>query len=155
MQVTIGKLWVQTCITTTFWYDILCVLALVTRKLQLVFGRSTYWMTALLSEMSISCVRAGCKIQMASYTSKHASQSLCDKPFLCIHCTKTHNSKTSGHMWTFSISNDCSIITDILCVVYICTRDLTGELWPETCTGCSLIQHCVCILVSPYIHIHH
>ena len=31
-------------------------------------------------------------------------------------------------------------------MVYSCTRDLTGELLPETCIGHSLIQHCVRIL---------
>ena len=39
-------------------------------------------MTALLLEMHIACVRAGYEIRMVSYTSKHASQSLSDKPFL-------------------------------------------------------------------------
>ena len=39
------------------------------------------------------CVRARCEIRMVSYTSKHAMQSLSDKPFLRIQCTKTHNSK--------------------------------------------------------------
>ena len=146
MRVTIGELWVQTHIATTFRHNILCVLALVTRKLQAVCGRSTYGMPAVLSEMSISCVRAGCKIQKASYASKHASQSLSDKPFLRIQCTKIHNLKTSGHMYTFSISNKCNIITDFLCVVYSCTRDPTGELRPETRIGRSPIQHCVHIL---------
>ena len=38
-------------------------------------------MTAVLSEISISCVRAGCEIQPVSYASKHALQSFSDKPF--------------------------------------------------------------------------
>ena len=146
MWVTISKLWVQARIATTFRYNILCLLALVTRKLQVVCGHSTYQMTALLVEMSIFCVRAGCEIQMASYTSKHTSQCLFNSPFLCIQYTKTHNLKTSGHMCTFRISNDCNIINDILCAVYSCTIDPTGELRSETRISCCLIQHCVCIL---------
>ena len=63
-------------ITTTFSYDILCILTLVTRKLHVVCERSTYRMTVLLSEMPIFCIRAGCKIWMASYAFKHTSQSL-------------------------------------------------------------------------------
>ena len=39
-------------------------------------------MTALLLEISIFCVRGGCKILMARYTSKCASQFLSNKPFL-------------------------------------------------------------------------
>ena len=44
-------------------------------------------MTALLLEMFIFCVRGGCKILMARYTSECASQSPSDKPLLCIQCT--------------------------------------------------------------------
>ena len=120
---TIVKLWIQTCIATTFWCDVLCILALVTRKLQvIVCGHSTQRMTALLLEMSIFCVRAGCEIRMASYASKHTLQSLSDEPFLHIQCTQTHRLKTSCHMWTFSILNDCYIIGDILCVVQLHQR---------------------------------
>ena len=104
--------WIQTCITITLRYVILCVLTLVTRKLKVVCGHSTYRMTPLLSKMSTFCVKAGCGIRMASYASRHASQSLSDKPFLRIQCLKT-----SGHTWMFSISNNCYIIGDILCVV--------------------------------------
>ena len=80
----IGELWIQTSIETTSRYIVLSVLTLVTRKVQVVYGRSIYRMTALLSEMSIFCVRAGFEIQMANYASKHASQSLSDKLFLSI-----------------------------------------------------------------------
>ena len=71
----------------TLRYVVLCVLTLVTRKLQVVCRRSTYRRTALLSQMSIYCVRAGFEIQMASYASKHASKSLSDKPLLHIQCS--------------------------------------------------------------------
>ena len=48
-------------------------------------------MTALLSKMSIFCVRAGRKIGLAGYGSMHTSQCLSDKQFCC---TYTHNLKT-------------------------------------------------------------
>ena len=66
MRDTIDELWIQTHIATIFHSDILCILALVTRKLQVICKRWTFWMTALLSKMSIFCARPGCKIRMAS-----------------------------------------------------------------------------------------
>ena len=111
----IDELWIQTLIATTFRYNILCMLTRISRKLQLICRHSTYQMTAILLEMSIFCVRAGCKIQIVSYASKHASQSLSNKPFLLIQC----NLKISGRMWAFSISNDCYIIRGILCVLRV------------------------------------
>ena len=75
---TIGELWIKTRIETTLRYVVLCLLTLVTRKLQVVYGRSIYRMTALLSQIPIFCVRAGFEIQMACYASKHVSQY---KPF--------------------------------------------------------------------------
>ena len=71
--------------------------------------------TALLSEMSIFRIRAGWKIPIARYVSENASQSLSDRTFLRIQCN--YNLKTSGQMWKVSISNDCYIIGQILCVV--------------------------------------
>ena len=83
MQYMIGELQIETRNETSFQCDILCIITLVTLKLHVVCGRSTYRTTALLSEMSIFCVRAGCKIQMMSYGSKNNSQSLSDEPFVC------------------------------------------------------------------------
>ena len=100
-----------------FQFDFLCLASLITWKLQVICWCSTCVMTALLLEMFIFCVRPGCEIWMASYISEHISQSLSNKPFFGIQCTYTQNFKTSGHMWTFSISNDCYIIGDIFCVV--------------------------------------
>ena len=93
--------------------------------------------------MSILCVRAGCKILFASYSSKHTWQSLSDKPFVHTHVLTvcTHNLKTKGHIWTFRISNDCSIIKDISCLS--CMRDPTGKLRPQTHIDQSLTQNCV------------
>ena len=79
-----------------------------------VYGCYTYQTTAPLSEISVFCVRAGCKIQLASSSSKNISQSLFDKPF--VHTYK-HNLKTTGRIWTFYILNDCSNIGDIPCMV--------------------------------------
>ena len=61
--------------------------------------------------------------------------------------------KSSGHIWTFSISNHCYIIGGILCVVQSCTRDPTEELQPKTRIGRSLIQHCACIFCKPVFYI--
>ena len=72
----------KTRIETSNWYDNLCVLRRITQKLRVIYGCSTYWTTALLSEMFIFCVRVGCVIQLVSYGSKHASQSLYHKPFV-------------------------------------------------------------------------
>ena len=44
-------------------------------KLQVVCRHSTYQTTSSPSDTSIFCVRAGCKIRLASYDSKHASSS--------------------------------------------------------------------------------
>ena len=60
------------------------ILTFVTRKLQVVCRCSMYRTTAQLSEMSTFCVRAGCEKRMASNASKHASQSLSDRPFVSI-----------------------------------------------------------------------
>ena len=80
MRDTIGKLWIQTCIITTFQYDIWCILILITLKLKVVCRRSTCRTTVLLSEMSIFSVRTGCEILMAAYASKHKVQSFSGKP---------------------------------------------------------------------------
>ena len=40
---------------------------------------------------------------MASYPSKHASESLSDKLYMYM-CTCTHNLKTTGPIWTLCIS---------------------------------------------------
>ena len=116
-------LWIQTSITTCFLHNISCILKLITQKLQVihVHGHSTYRMTTLLVEMSIFRVIIKCEIQLVSYGSKHASQSLSNKPFVHTHM---YNFQTTGHtcIWTItcSISNHCSTIRDIPCVVYSC-----------------------------------
>ena len=142
MQDIIGKLWIQTCITTSFWYDILCVLTLVTRKLLVICRCCTHQTTALLLEMPIFRVRAGCEIRLVSNGFKYSLEFLSNKPFVN---TYMYNFETTGHtyIWMFSISNDCSTIRDIPCVVQSCMRDPTGELWLQTHIVCSLIQQYV------------
>ena len=66
------------------------ILRRVTRKLQVIYKCCTYWMTALLSVISIFSIRAGCQIPLASYGSKHSLQFLFDEQFVCA-CT--HNLK--------------------------------------------------------------
>ena len=57
-------------------------------------------MTALLLEISIFCVRAGCDIRLVNYGSQHLITALSNKPFVGAY---THNLKTTGYIWTFSI----------------------------------------------------
>ena len=116
---TLGKLWIQTRNATILFDTTFCAC------LHSLYSKSTGRMltfsisndcsnigdTALILGMSIFCVRAGCKIWMARYSSEHASQSLSDKSLsdktlykytviLYIHCylvrnyTWQHNSRT-------------------------------------------------------------
>ena len=94
---------------TTFWCDILWVLSTGCK------WTFDIWMTALLSEMSIFCVKAGCETPLMSYAFQHTSQCLSEKTF--VHIIYTHNLKTIGHIGTFSTLNNCSTIGDIPCVV--------------------------------------
>ena len=102
---TIGELCIQTLNATTFWYDILCIVTLITLKLQVLYGHCTYWMTPVLLDMSIFCVRAGQEIQLASYGSKHALQCHFDKPYMHTYMS---NMKSTGHVWTLCILNSRS-----------------------------------------------
>ena len=69
-------------------------------------------------------VRDGCEIQLVSYGSKHASQSLSDMRFV----SYKHNMKPTDCtcIEMFCISNDCSAIRDIPCVVRV-----AWEIWLE------------------------
>ena len=98
MKAMISEQWLQTPITVSFQYAILCILICTIRKLRVILGHSTHRTTALLSEMTIFWVRAACEIQLVSYGSKHASQSLSDTPFVRIS-TSTCKSKTTSHIW--------------------------------------------------------
>ena len=59
---------------------------------------------------SLAWVRAVCKIRTMRYASKRTSQPLSNATS-CVYCTR--NSKTTGRIWTFYISNDCSTIGDV------------------------------------------
>ena len=61
----------------------LCVLTLITPKVQVVYEHSTHRTTALLSEMTIFIVRAGWETWLPSYGSKYASECLSDS-HLCV-----------------------------------------------------------------------
>ena len=75
---------------------ILCIFTCISWKLLVIYGRCTYWTTALLLKMSIFCVETGCKIRFLSYGSQHSSQFLSDKHFVRPY---THNLKNTGHTW--------------------------------------------------------
>ena len=119
-----------------FRYAILCILTCITKKLQAIYmyGRSAYWMTVLLSKMSIFCIRAASEIWLASYGSKHTSQSLFNMPF--VH-TYMHNLKTTGCIWTIYI---------IKWLLYYLRHYVTGELQPQTGITVVLWYNIVCIL---------
>ena len=51
----------------------LCILTPITWRLQVIYGRSPYWMTALLSEIFLVGFRVAQEIQMDSYGLRHVS----------------------------------------------------------------------------------
>ena len=55
-----------------------------------------------MERISIFCVRAGCEMPLVSYVSKHSSQFFPLSHVCVLICT--HNLKTTGYIWTFSIS---------------------------------------------------
>ena len=61
MRINIDELLVQTLIITTYQYDILRVLTIVTQKLQVICTHFTHRMTVLRLELSIFCITAGCE----------------------------------------------------------------------------------------------
>ena len=54
--------------------------------------------------------------------------------------TYTRNSKTTGRMLTFYISNDCSTIGDVNFLCYSWVQDMNGELSLQTRTEVSFWQ---------------
>ena len=61
----------------------LCVLTYITQKLNVVYGRCTYWMTVPLSDRAIFWVKAACKIHLVRYSSRHALKVFFDMAFVC------------------------------------------------------------------------
>ena len=47
--------------------------------------------------------------------------------------TYMHDSKTTDSMWTYYISNDCSIIGDVYFLCWSWMQDMIGELELQTC----------------------
>ena len=78
----IGKLQIETLNSTSFRHDMLHILTLITPKLQVVCRGCIYRTTALLSEMSLFCVRSKCEIWMTIYGSENGLQSLSDGRFV-------------------------------------------------------------------------
>ena len=88
-------------------YTILCVLTSTTRKLQVLYGHSPYWTTLYYWR----CLFPGLELY-ARYNWWVMASSMHFNLFPLRHFVHayTHNSKTTGCIWTFCISNDCSTI---------------------------------------------
>ena len=89
--------------------------------------------------MFIFCVKAGHEIQLLSYGSKHSSQFLSDKSFVR---PSTHNLKTTGYKWTFSILTDCSTIETFL-VWFRVAREIQLESY------CPRHASAICVYCKP------
>ena len=152
---SIGELWCQTYITTPFRYDILCILTLIVWKLQVVYGTSTYQMTALLLEMPIFWVRRACEIQLVRYGSKHASQSLSDKPFCILTCVTWRLQVVYEHS---AYQTTALVLSTFPCVVYSCMRphwratapDMHRSFSGTTLCGYTANAYIHCYLVCNY-----
>ena len=101
----------------------------------------------LLSEMSIVCVRAGCEIQLVSYGSKHALQSLSNKQFVYTCIT-----------WKLQVMYGCSAyqITALLSETFLVCLELHERSnWKATSPNMhqSFSDKTFCVYTaSPYIH---
>ena len=86
-------------------YATMYVLTQITQKLQVEYGHSDHWTTALLLNMCICWVTVECEIQMVSYGFKHVWQSLIDMPFVagCPYCIWTF-CKWLLYYWRHSLS---------------------------------------------------
>ena len=104
---------------------------------------STYWMTALLSEMSIFWVRVACEIQLANYMygSNHTSQFLSDRPFAC---TYMHNLKLQV-IYECSAYQTTALLLEKFLVWFRVTQEIrlesysprqTSRLFYETTLSC-------------------
>ena len=105
MQDIISELQIQRRIATTIQNDTLCILSLVTSKLQVVCWRSTYQTTPLLSEMYIPLLELD-----ARYEWRLMPPNMHCRLFWQAICAYTvvlnkHNLKTSDHMWTRAATN--------------------------------------------------
>ena len=101
-------------------------------KLQVVYRRSAYRATASLLEMSIFWVRATCEIWLASYGSKHASQSLSDMPFVHILPRITWKLQIVHVYGCSAYGTTASLSKTFLVWFRVVWDDQTGELWFQT-----------------------
>ena len=149
----IDELWIQALNATTFQYTILCVFTLIARKLQVVCWRSRYWMTALLTEMSIFCVRGGCKILIARYTSKCALQSLSDKPLSHIQCILIHKTRKLQVICGHSAYWMTLILSETIFVLFRFVLEIQLEIYGPRHASVTLWYDIVCVYCKPpYIH---
>ena len=110
---------------------------LITRKLQVVYGLSTYWTTALLSKVTFSVLQLDVRhdwwvMGSGMHHSVFPIYHLC----IVIHIFLQNIHGRSAY-WT------TAPIRDIPWVVQSSMKDPTGELQPQTCISLPLIQHCV------------
>ena len=121
-------------VTTSFRYDILCVLILITPKIQIVYGHSTYRMTALLQR---------CLCSVLELDMRYDWQVMAPNTH--------HNLKTTGHVWMFCMSNNY-YQEHSLCGCWVAWEILLESYGPIH-TLVALIQHCMCAYTSsPYKH---
>ena len=96
------------------------------------------------------CVRAGCKIQLVSYGSKHSL-----KFFLVSHlCVLTHLTCELQVTYVRSAYWMSGLLSDTFLVWFTVARDPTRELWLQTCISQSLSDTNLCAYTaSLYIYI--
>ena len=85
---TIGKLWLQTRITVFFLISHLCVHPQIDWKLQIVYGSSAYWTTALLVGIFL-WFRVCWVIWLENYVPRHTSVILWHN-IVCVYCKPIH-----------------------------------------------------------------
>ena len=138
MRDTMSELWIQTRITISFRYDILCVLTVITRKLHVVDVLHSAWLLCyqrcIFSMLELD-VRYDWQVMVPS---THRSLFLIIN--LCVLTYITWKLQVIyGHSayWMTTLLSD----TFVLCIKR-CMSDQTGELWHQTRISRALIQHC-------------
>ena len=110
-------------VVDSFLNTILCVLTCTTWKLKVVL-HSVYWMTAVLLEISIFCIRAGCELRLVGYGSKHSLHFLSDNTSLY-----RNNLKTTGHIHMCGYS--AYRMTPLLLETFFEWYRVAWEIWLE------------------------
>ena len=117
------------------------------QKLQGICVASTYWTTALLSEVFF-LVRAACKIRLVSFGSKHALQSLSNMPFVCTYMY-TCTLKTTQLTYTVDVLHikwQLYYWRYYLCGLELHEKSKWRAMAPDMHHNHSLTQDYVCIL---------